>query len=145
MIVEKPEPNVNRPRIPRNLPGIPFHKVGIQDPSSPGFEFSTLEFEKKTLFPTNEFYNSFITIDKPMYRPGEDLLFKCLFLQATTRKPLEDSIKNVEFSILDSNQLAKVTFNVEKDSFSLVDGKWKIPENFKGGDYSIMVTDKIEK
>jgi hypothetical protein len=146
LIVEKPKPNIRRPPIPRDKrPGVPFHKVGYQPLTpSPGFDFSTLDFEKKTLF-TNEFYNSFISIDKPIYRPGEDLLFKCVFLQPVTRKTLEDSIKNVEFSILDSNQLAKVTFKVEKDSFSLVDGKWKIPENFKGGDYSIVLTDKIEK
>lgn len=78
----------------------------------------------------------FITIDKPMYQPGQSFNVRGLYLD---ENKTVISGGELEFSIKDGDETTVYRETVKTSEFGIASVSWQIPENAKLGDYRIEI------
>lgn len=78
----------------------------------------------------------FITMDKPMYQPGQSFNIRGLYMDANKTVI---SGGELEFSIIDGDGTTVYRETVKTSEFGIASISWKIPDNAKLGDYSVEI------
>lgn len=78
----------------------------------------------------------FITIDKPMYQPGQAFNVRALYLDAN-KTVISGS--ELEFSVKDGDDTVIYRETVKTSEFGIASISWKIPDTAKLGDYAVEI------
>ncbi|WP_342376849.1 MG2 domain-containing protein [Myxococcus stipitatus] len=82
--------------------------------------------------------NTFITTDKPLYRPGDQVLMRALYLSGISRKPYTDMAGGYAEI---RGPLGEVVWQGYMTTRESVWGlAWRIPQEQSGGEYTLRVT-----
>lgn len=83
-------------------------------------------------------YLTFLTTDKPLYRPGEQVLARGLVLEATSRKPYSRHLQaKLELRGPKGDIISSGTVSTQEAVWGYA---WPIPEGQPGGEYTLRVT-----
>lgn len=96
----------------------------------------TREIDEDPEFPENR-GGVFLTVDKPLYQPGQDFNVRGLFLD-----PAYNVVPGteIEFEIEDGDETVLYREKVKTSAFGIATALWKIPENAKLGTYVVKVS-----
>jgi hypothetical protein len=96
----------------------------------------TREIDGDPNFPENR-GGVFLTVDKPLYQPGQDFSVRGLFLD-----PAYNVVPGteIEFEIEDGDETVLYREKVKTSAFGIASALWKIPENAKLGTYVVKVS-----
>lgn len=85
---------------------------------------------------------SVISLDKGIYKPGDEVNFRVLLLSKKDDTPLE---KDVEISIYDGNENRVYIDRTKTSEFGIVTGKFTLANEVNSGEYKITVSTKNMK
>lgn len=85
---------------------------------------------------------SVISLDKGIYKPGDEVNFRALLLSKATDKPVEDE---VEVSIFDANDNRVYIERTKTSEFGIISGKFNLGDEINSGEYKISVSTKSMK
>lgn len=83
-----------------------------------------------------------ISLDKGIYKPGDDISYRALILSKNDNKPIEK--ENTIINIFDGNGNKVYTEKVESTEFGVVSGKFTLADEVNSGTYKIEVVCKNE-
>lgn len=90
-----------------------------------------------------EMENVTITLDKGIYKPGDNINYRVLVTSAKTDKPLQ---KEMKINIYDGNSNRVYSENVKSSDFGIISGNFKLADEVNSGTYKIEIeSDNIEK
>ncbi len=147
--------------MPRDLPIEPGRKLAFEV-SSTGVDGVPLEVREHLSVAAPE-YISHLTLDRPMYRPGETVRYRCLTLERFSLKPAQEPLR-LRFHITGPNNVevpgskiegtARVVANGDAPDdagpgkqllHGIGAGEFKIPENLPGGQYTLHVAEANDR
>jgi alpha-2-macroglobulin-like protein len=94
------------------------------------------------LFKNNQRYQSFLSTDKPIYKLGDTVYIRNVFLNGIDLKPiLRDDLKDYYFcsecKILGPKGDTVSSILLDKPENSTLGCKWLIPNDLSGGEYKV--------
>lgn len=87
--------------------------------------------------------NVTITLDKGIYKPGDDINYRVLLTSEKDDKPIE---RNVTVNIYDGNSNRVFSKNLQSSDFGIISGDFKLADELNSGTYKLEVeTDSMKK